>query len=90
MTWRGEAGGVVGVRDRTGAVKGPPHSVQPLLRSPPHWGAVVRTAIHLICQDQAVSFTALHVLSPESGIPAPTQLQIENIMIGFSCFEGKK
>lgn len=61
---RGKTRGVVGVRDRAGAVKSTPHSVQPLLGSPPHWGAVVGPAVQVICQDHAISFTAVHILCP--------------------------
>lgn len=77
VCWRGKRGGVVGVGDRTGAVQSPPHPVHPLLSSAPHWGAIVGSEVHLICQDRAVSLTAVHILSPEGGIPGPAYLQIQ-------------
>ena len=76
MTRRGQARGVVGVWDGAGAVQSPPHPGEPLLGSPPYWRAVVGPAVQVICQDHAVSVTAVHVLLPERGIPAPAHLQI--------------
>lgn len=75
MWWRGKTWGVVGVRDRAGAVKRPPHPVQLLLGSPPHRGTVVGPAVRLICQDRAISFAVVCILSPKRGIPGPAHLQ---------------
>lgn len=73
----GEAGRVVGVWNRAGAVKGSPHPVQPLLGFSPHWGAVVRPEVQVIRRDHDISIAAIRILCPQRGIPAPAHLHSE-------------